>query len=262
MRCSVRRSGAGTAHRLVRHSPTPRRCAATALSGLATCRPATVTVPASGFSNPAMSRSSVVFPQPDDPTTAVVVPGRSSRSMSCRTVCPLNDLASPSTSRMAAVYRGHLRRLPEEHQCHRDGEHHKHECIGGGGRKVERAGKRPEPHRQRSRSGRREQQRRGQFRCHSDEYQRRTGSRGGRRQSQRDPQEGGCRRTAQRPRRLFQARRHLGEAGSHVDQRPRDEQQHVREHDQRDALVERASDVDGDCDERQRGNDAGERLVT
>ena len=31
-----------------------------------------VIVPASGVSNPAMSRSSVVLPQPDDPTTAVV----------------------------------------------------------------------------------------------------------------------------------------------------------------------------------------------
>jgi hypothetical protein len=45
-----------------------------------------VIVPASSVSNPAMSRRSVVLPQPDDPTTAVVVPDCRSRSMSCNTV--------------------------------------------------------------------------------------------------------------------------------------------------------------------------------
>ncbi len=43
-----------------------------------------------------MSRSSVVFPQPDAPTTAVMLPRSSCRSMWSSTTWPLNDFASPS----------------------------------------------------------------------------------------------------------------------------------------------------------------------
>jgi hypothetical protein len=53
---------------------------------VATWRPAMEMVPLSGFSNPATRRSSVVLPQPEAPTTAVIVPAVTPRSMPCSTV--------------------------------------------------------------------------------------------------------------------------------------------------------------------------------
>src|SRR5258708_3958201 len=70
-----------------------------------------VTVPASGDSNPATSRNSVVLPHPDAPTTAVVLPAATSRSMWSRTVLPLKAFASATnTNDAAAAAAGAVRR--------------------------------------------------------------------------------------------------------------------------------------------------------
>ena len=135
----------------------------------------------------------------------------------------------------------------------------KHQCVRRGGRIVELAAARPEHHRQCAGAGRCQQQCRGQFGCHRDEYQRCARSRGGRGEAQRHAEERRRRRSAQRPGGFLQARWNLGQAGANVDQCARHEQQDVGEHDQRHALVQRSGVVDGDSDERERGDDAGQR---
>ncbi len=78
--------------------PTRRPRAGTDLPAPATMRSPIETVPASGSRNPATSRSSVVLPQPDGPSTAVM-PSATSRSSPSSTRVSPKDLASPATLR-------------------------------------------------------------------------------------------------------------------------------------------------------------------
>ena len=70
-RCCRRPSGAGTARPPAGRSRRPRCWGGTERPPSSTTRPSIAIVPASTCSNPAMSRSSVVLPLPDAPSTAV-----------------------------------------------------------------------------------------------------------------------------------------------------------------------------------------------
>ena len=58
---------------------------------------------------------------------------------------------------------------------------------------------------------------------------------------------------------LLELDRHLREAGAHRDDGARQEEQHIGDEQRRDRLVERQGDADGDRDQRQRDDDAGQR---
>src|SRR5690242_18372349 len=90
--------------------PTPRRAGGTSLTRRSSKR----TSPASGRSKPATSRSVVVLPHPEPPTSATSSPGAISReSPSPAVEAPKRLLTSRSVMRMA-LFRVLL--LPELHQ--------------------------------------------------------------------------------------------------------------------------------------------------
>src|SRR5512142_1792408 len=75
----------------------------TPLGGSVTSRPAMVTHPSLGAVSPAMQRSSVVFPQPDGPTTETISASATSNDTSDRTVRSPYRLVSPLTQIMGAA---------------------------------------------------------------------------------------------------------------------------------------------------------------
>src|SRR5438093_5706713 len=60
-------------------------------------RPRSQTPPASGCSNPATIRSSVVLPQPDGPSRQKKSPRETSKSTPLRASTPSKDLVTPTT---------------------------------------------------------------------------------------------------------------------------------------------------------------------
>ena len=60
-------------------------------------RPSTVTVPDSTIWVPTTERSSVVFPQPDGPSSPVIEPRDTRKLRSCNTVSFLRRTVSPAT---------------------------------------------------------------------------------------------------------------------------------------------------------------------
>ena len=133
-------------------APAPRR------PSPASARPLSVTEPASARSKPAMRRSSVVLPEPDGPTMAVVLPG-STDSVTPRSTCWVRSLHEPLTSRrprapVVVVDRrdgevrlvrasvslsGRFLRLLEEQLGHRQREHDHEQGVGGGAGVVDLA---------------------------------------------------------------------------------------------------------------------------
>ena len=75
--------------------PTRRRSGSTQVPSPATIRPPIDTVPASGTSNPAITRSNVVFPEPLGPSRATTWPWATSTVASSTALVPLNDFTMP-----------------------------------------------------------------------------------------------------------------------------------------------------------------------
>ena len=102
-RCSARRSGAGTGRR-----PAPRSRHGACAPGTQTPSPATLLplsemLPVSGCSKPAISRSSVVLPEPEGPTIAVVPPWATERLTPLRTAWDPKFLVTALISRWLFV---------------------------------------------------------------------------------------------------------------------------------------------------------------
>src|ERR1017187_9331968 len=119
-------------------------------------------VPASARSNPAISRSRVVFPLPDGPRIAVSDPAGTSRSTPVRTGWDPNDLCSPVTASCRIPSSSRLSRAIEKSPQDvawygRDDDHHQGERRGLAVREVRLVG--PELSGQRLRPGRDQQQR-------------------------------------------------------------------------------------------------------
>ena len=77
--------------------PTRRFSGGIVRPGPATTSSETTTQPASGCSKPAITRSSVVLPQPDGPSTAISSPRSISRFSSRTASIAPNDFDSPRT---------------------------------------------------------------------------------------------------------------------------------------------------------------------
>jgi hypothetical protein len=77
--------------------PMPRRCAGTDEPRVDRTRSPSRMLPASGSSNPAMRRSSVLLPLPDAPTMAVREPCGTSSEMSSSTGVEPNAFETPET---------------------------------------------------------------------------------------------------------------------------------------------------------------------
>ena len=90
-------TGAGTARPPAARSRCRGGGPATLRPAPATTRSPRVTVPASGSSKPAISRSSVVLPQPDGPSSAVRLPPGTCRSTPVRTGVAVKDLVRSFT---------------------------------------------------------------------------------------------------------------------------------------------------------------------
>src|SRR5579871_265160 len=87
-----------------------RRRKAAALACV-TASPSSETVPVVGTTRPAMSRSSVDFPDPLGPINTVVRPAGTVRSVACKTSTPPYDLVTPRRVNMHSWY--DLNALPE-----------------------------------------------------------------------------------------------------------------------------------------------------
>lgn len=129
--------------------PTRRRCAGSDLPAPVTACPPMCTVPASGSSKPARIRSKVVFPQPEGPSTAVVVPAGTSRSIPPSTRCVPKVLVTPDTSTSApgsaiADLRGASGPQTEQGRRDRGEDHQRHRVRGGPGVVADKA-VRPQP---------------------------------------------------------------------------------------------------------------------
>src|SRR5579872_213418 len=79
----------------------PRWCGASTEPGAETRRPPTTISPASGSAKPAKSRRSVVFPQPDGPSTHTSAPSGTERSSASITGTSPKRLTRPRSSNVA-----------------------------------------------------------------------------------------------------------------------------------------------------------------
>ena len=224
-------------------------------------------VPLSSRSKPAMSRSSVVLPLPDAPSTAVIEPSGTTRSTSVSTGVAPNRLAT-----RPELDRAHGRQMP--HACGRfpiepqaeqgagdHGQRDDHQRVGSGRAVRDVAAGTP-------RTGSPASARRS-GRAPSVAVSSVTAVRKTRQNPARSPgaSSGSVTRkktaTGPRPERrpdVGQARRRLGHRGLDADQREREVQDRVGHDEQEARLVQRVGVVGGEEHQAQRDDHAGKRL--